>query len=881
MKKSALALLTAVVALGAGLYLLVWRPLFALPEALPHAEQALATPDLLLLAGINAKQAVFLERWFMDTPASSPPSAPPAVADREILDHLRGAEVDPRRDLDYVLYALYPSKEPGVHQAAALIGRFDPTAVGNYLTGELHGKAIAGAGHPSYEVALTDANSCKPAASWIVSAEPGWILIADPASHAALASRFADKSLGDTGDTKWWHDLALADVAGVAIRRPEKLESGAAVPFDAMNARELDAFERAYLGLGIGLAPPQGQLRLVLDAKDASRAADQVKAWRQVVEESRGRWAGAMPAVARLYDGLSIRTVGARSTLEVTVDRSTVARLQDLGNELVAQIFGGLGVSAGTQPASSDAEQIDKDAPKFEPAAAIAALGTYDPKVQFAEKVDVTAGPFGLRLQSIRLGSKPEDGLELVVAGAANAIPNLAADPARATLIVDSVMSSAGQELLKREDCGRERNGKPAEFTSPLLPRLSATKTVRLVPGADARALQRIAGHIALRLPTRTEAVTVAAPKAGTVVEKYGARVSINQVAGGTLSYQITGDRNRVLLIRALNAKGQPLAHHMKMSGDLLFGSGSAGRTDYSGSIAALEIVFAAEEQSAEFPFTLTNFSLVGEPRPLARDDTPEFQPYSHQALRQQYATGGTWKPLPPPDKPQPHLAATQAEAFEIALEKAQPFFQLSLGISVRGPDAPGFRRRFDLGQVQLTRIALKDGSVLTPPAPAANAPAQPDRSIWAQPLRFFSSPKQGVLAVSENFSIDTKATPQDLQSLEGTLSLRFPAAIETLRLDDLSVGQSVRAGDMTITVAARSPQSLTLETSAGPERLVYVRLLDAQGEAVVFSGPATMALPGGGAKFELSPFNAPARAEIVIARELETETLPFTLALP
>src|SRR5260370_10967593 len=284
MKKSALALLTAVVALGAGLYLLVWRPLLALPEALPHAEQALATPDLLLLAGINAKQAVFLERWFMDTPAASPPSAPPAVADRELLDHLRGAEVDPRRDLDYVLYALYPSKEPGVHQAAALIGRFDPAAVGNYLTGELHGKAIAGAGHTSYEVALTDANSCKPAASWIVSAEPGLILIADPASPAALASRFADKPLGDTGDTKWWHDLALADVAGVAIRRPEKLESGAALPLDAINARELDAFERAYLGLGISPVPPQGQLRLVLDAKDASRATDQVNAWRPAVE---------------------------------------------------------------------------------------------------------------------------------------------------------------------------------------------------------------------------------------------------------------------------------------------------------------------------------------------------------------------------------------------------------------------------------------------------------------------------------------------------------------------------------------------------------------------------------------------------------------------
>src|ERR1700719_3001043 len=104
-RRLALALLTGVVALVAVLYVAVWRPLFALPETLPRAEQALATPDLLLLAGVNAKQAVFLERWFLDTPAVAPESAPPAPGERGLLDHLRGARVDPRRDLDYVLYA--------------------------------------------------------------------------------------------------------------------------------------------------------------------------------------------------------------------------------------------------------------------------------------------------------------------------------------------------------------------------------------------------------------------------------------------------------------------------------------------------------------------------------------------------------------------------------------------------------------------------------------------------------------------------------------------------------------------------------------------------------------------------------------------------------
>ncbi|HKX11010.1 MAG TPA: hypothetical protein VJN67_22625, partial [Stellaceae bacterium] len=848
-------------------------PLFVLPETLPRAEQALATPDMLVLAGVNAKQAVFLERWFMDTPAASPAGPMPAVGERGLIDHLGASHVDARRDLDYVLYALYPGEGPGVRQAVALIGRFDPAAIRAYLVDALHAKPAIADGRTSYEVTLSDANSCRVSATWRVTPEHDWILISDPASHGALVSRLAGSAQGDGADTRWWHELALTDVAGIAIRRPQP---GVSLPFigsaaDTM-APEIAAFDRAYLGLGINPMPPEGQLRLVLDAKDAPRAAEQIKGWAQSVRESRDRWAATMPGVARLYDGLDIRTEGARSTVEVTVDRGTVARLQDLGNELVSQIFGGFGIQGGAPTAG--AEQIETNPGKFEPVAGLASLGAYDPAAQFAEKVDVKAGPFGLRLDAIRMGATPDDGLELVVAGFANGIPNLAARPDRATLMIDSVTSAIGQELLKPEDCGRERNAKPADFTSMMPPRLTATKTLHLIAGADAHSLRRVAGRVALRLPTKTESVTVAEPSAGTAIEKYGARVTLSHVTGGSLSYQVTGERDRVLLIRALNAKGQPLASPMKVSGDLLLGSGTAGRMDFSGTIKTIEIVFAAEEQKAEFPFALTDFSLAGEARPLAGDDTPDFPPYSDQAFRAQFT-----QPLPASEKAQPRLAVAQVTPFEISLDKAQPFFQLSLGMTVRAPDAPSFRRRFNLGELQLTRVALKDGTILTPPASAGSA--KTDRSIWSAPLRFMSAAKQGALAETSSFSIDSKAKPDDLKSVEGTLSLRYPVILDTLRLGDLSVGQSAQSGTTNLAVTARTRQGITLETSESADRVVYVRLLNAEGQALMFSSPQVTALPGGGARIELSPFNAPARAEIVIAREMESAAFPFNLTLP
>src|SRR5690348_2970859 len=128
-----IAILAAIVAAG-GLYLAVLRPLLAVSDTVPVAEQALATSDAVLLAGINVKQAAFIERWLIGAPPGSPvraASATPA-GERSLFDHLEAARVDPRRDVDYVLAALYPpaaaaAAAPG--RAIVLAGRFDATVI--------------------------------------------------------------------------------------------------------------------------------------------------------------------------------------------------------------------------------------------------------------------------------------------------------------------------------------------------------------------------------------------------------------------------------------------------------------------------------------------------------------------------------------------------------------------------------------------------------------------------------------------------------------------------------------------------------------------------------------------------------------------------------
>ncbi len=226
MKRALAALLGVLVLLGASLYLFVVRPLLRPADMTAAAESALATEDVLLLGGINVKQAVFLERWFLGTPPVSTAQAAttPAAADRTLFDHLRAAGVDARHDVDHALYAVYPAAAESTRHAVVLLGRFNPPAINAYLTRELQATPRAGAGPASYEVVRTDPTTCRPGATWVVTVAPGWIVLADPASHPALLSRLASPPPEKREPLDWWRSLARADVAGVGIASLDRLE---------------------------------------------------------------------------------------------------------------------------------------------------------------------------------------------------------------------------------------------------------------------------------------------------------------------------------------------------------------------------------------------------------------------------------------------------------------------------------------------------------------------------------------------------------------------------------------------------------------------------------------------------------------------------------
>src|SRR4029077_16076 len=120
-------------------------------------------------------------------------------------------------------------------------------------------------------------------------------------------------------------------------------------------------------------------------------------------------------------------------------------------------------------------------------------------------------------------------------------------------------------------------------FTTGIPGRLKAERTVRLVRDASVSDIGAVSGHVELDLPTRTEAVTVAQPGPASALRRDGTTFAVTKIQGDSVSYQIAGVKDRVLLFRGLNERGQALAEQGGARSDFLFGEGVAGEKSFAG----------------------------------------------------------------------------------------------------------------------------------------------------------------------------------------------------------------------------------------------------------------------------------------------------------
>ena len=163
----------------------------------------------------------------------------------------------------------------------------------------------------------------------------------------------------------------------------------------------------------------------------------------------------------------------------------------------------------------------------------------YQPDPPFVPEADTVSGPFGIQLSAVELSDQDDAGLELTLTATHRGIPNLGDGKQRVQLYVESVTDAQGNELMREETCGKERNMLPADIDqSHFNNSRKGEKTVRLKTSASQADIHRIRGRVELLLPVNTESIQLASLDQEQSIDRDGVRVVVQQSSSGYAELQ-------------------------------------------------------------------------------------------------------------------------------------------------------------------------------------------------------------------------------------------------------------------------------------------------------------------------------------------------------
>ena len=835
------------------------------PQALLTTEDALATDELIALGSVSIEHAVRLETTFMGTPDTEGAAAQGLLTDTPFA-RLQSAGIDPRRDLRHLVFALYlgSDEEPGY--ALAVLGQFDTTRV---LAGtkDEYEVSPAPSGQPGvWQVRKQNIDNCEWSRPWNLFISGGLIVAADPERMPALLSRFSERTTAQR-DLGRWREFRDDQLGSLAFFVPENVPN-TGNPFiqqpvsKAHNA--LDAFHEVYFGMGISPLPFRARLELMMAGEDAQAASTLATGWQAALDVSKQQWGEQMPTAARLHDALQVSDDNGALHMTASVDKAWLEDAANIPQEFISMLFSGSGMSMSSpNGAAAPQERIDENPDRFLAEIAADTVPQYQPDPPFVPEADTISGPFGIQLSAIELSDQADAGLELTLSAIHRGIPNLGDGKQRVQLYVESVSDAQGNELMREETCGKERNTLPASVDqSHFNNSLKGEKTVRLKAGARQADIHRIRGRVELLLPVNTESVQLASLDQEHSIDRDGVRVVLQRSGTDTLNYKVYGDSRRLLALRGLNSAAQPLAGTSSMSGGFLFGEGLSKSQSFAGQVASAELVLATRDVEKQFPFELSG----ARPRTSQNESKhapASVPPYSLAQLQREFKTA----PALPADAGD-IKAETTTGPFRISLDRVQSFFGLQAGLKVYALPIPGLSDNLGALALEVTAVENAAGENLV--EDDGQSEALQLGEDWQDKSRL-----QGQV----NLRFKTKAEAADIRKLKGALQLRLPRNVQSVMIESMTVGSQVGEGENTITLKRLDDKGFSLDFGTGQPALVAVNAYNAQGDSLWVPHPRIENKEGRW----LGRFDTHGsfeKIELLLATEQEQKSFPFELSL-
>lgn len=576
-------------------------------DAQRAVSRALAARDLVALGHVDVARAAQLQSRLLGEPDPDALLSP----DDDMISSLARAGIDPRRQIDDALVALYSDGETATY-AAVLLGTFDGDAVRDWLDSRYQVERFDPGTSTVYFSWLNE-QTCQPAPLHAARISQDLLLITAADRMDGLWQRVETNSPSET-EIGAWLTRTEHQILTLGVFAPASLGNAAGGSAGMILAGAGQAAERAealYFGATPSLLPPG----VVLGASVESRDQDFISTTREAadkwLDDARADAEQGLPELVDLYDRLTFSSSAERVQATMQLDTNFDDELQKLITSVFNQIFQ---ISPGPANRNQAVSERLEDHPRTFADASADQLAPYAGFGDGFFTPQWQGGPFALAVSSLAL---EDDAVLLTLRGEGRGLPNLGARSELVRLKITDVVDHQGTSLLPAQPCGPARVRGWTDFgavsegvrfqdgESIRYPTVSVQKELKLRPGTRARDVAAIRGEIEYRMPTRVTRSTVQQPLAGKVVELSNVRVRFRQSSPSSLDYQTSGETHRVVAVRGLNGDGRVLASGSSMWSDDWFGGGKSASVSLRGTIAEAEVVLAEAVEPLRYSFEL------------------------------------------------------------------------------------------------------------------------------------------------------------------------------------------------------------------------------------------------------------------------------------
>lgn len=841
----------------------VWRSGALTPDD-RAAANALATDDLVMLGHLDVHRALLLRERLV-----SGASMEPLGAEIDTLrSELQKAGFDLHADISDI-YAAYFADEGTASPAWIVLGHLAAEKVTHWLDERYDVDRVEG---DRIYFTVFDEKRCEAGPMKVAYVFPGGALIAPMDRAGELVARWRQSEPAKR-DLSGWHARQQGQLASLAIYAPNRarraLPGASGMLLGGVAGRVADV-EAIYLGAEPTLVPPGINLSAAMESSNEASLGDAYGKARNALKNARESSEKSWPELVPLYERVEIEQSGESVSVAVRLDTDFGKELEDLATSFLSQAFG-----TSVEQADADGVKIDKN-PRVFADTSEQALPTYSGE-QATFTPQWKSGPFAAAVSSL---AHTEDGLVVEIRVAGDKLLNIGRQSERVSIRIDDVTDKNGDSLLAKPECGPDLNREQEWLNNAPGMRMvdgepvpsigvAGSKSVQLARDVTPGQIAAITGEIRYQLPTRVSRTRVDAI-AGGRVEQNGMRLYV-QARGRSVGYQLSGNTDALLEIRALDKDGRYLAHDGSVWSDNLFGPGESGTLRFHGDVRQVEVIQARETKALTYPLLLRS------PYPPLSDVSPGRMPEPRV---------GGWRQLDramrmdPPDvtfaytSPEHSIEAGPALITRESLNLMSSF-GLNARLGVYVPEEMPVAYNLAGGELVVERAILEDGTG-RPWSFSVPLHFVHESGYWMNG-EYRTDPDRPWLKASVAVS-DPDFPFESVSGMAGRLVFRVPVKVTSVYLE-LPPGSSWSDDELQLRVSEWKEDGLYLDVDGDPGRLVAIRVLNASGERL--GGNVRFSPSGEQLRLWVRLSQEAARLEVVLAEDVEYREQRFSLTPP